>query len=234
MDILISNFLDSIIVFKYNGVINGIMTNLRITLPDELNKEFRSLIASKYGYSKGALSSATQYAILKWIIDNGKEPWLYIDSNMTLDIHETLVLPFLDVVVKSVAPKIIYISFEVSPEERALLSKLFTDYELDDEYTLFKLQQDAFLHTFQQLNQFLGIINKSSLLIELNNITIISGGNGCLCISGEITPRDYNQIIMNFLKELHIELNSNLNDFRQYSLILLNQNSKLIELGEKR
>ncbi|NVM31045.1 MAG: hypothetical protein HWN65_19545 [Candidatus Helarchaeota archaeon] len=203
---------------------------MRINLPDELDKEFRTIIASKYGYSKGALSLATQDAILKWILKNGKEPWLYIDSNMSLDIHEELILPFFKKVAELLDPQKISISFEASREELDLISKIFENFELDGDDVFFEVEKSDFIPTLRQFIRVLKVTNKPSLLIELDDLTIIGGGAGCLNICGEISTQKYNEIVLNFLKDLNVEVKSNLNDKKNYQLILLNSNSTLIEL----
>lgn len=206
------------------------MPNLRINLPEELDKEFRTIIASKYGYLKGALSLATQDAILKWILKNGKEPWLYIDSNMSLDIHEELILTFFEKVAELLDPRKISISFEASREELDIISKIFENFELDGEDVFFEVKKSDFIRTLRQFIRVLKVTNKPSLLIELDDIIIIGGGSGCLNICGEISTQKYNQIVLNFLKDLNVEIKSSLNNKKNYQLILLNSNSTLIEL----
>lgn len=208
------------------------MAHLRINLPEELDKEFRTIIASKYGYSKGALSLATQDAILKWIIKNGKEPWLYIDSNMSIDLHKDLIPVFFENVIEILNPKKIVISFQASPEEIALISKIFENFELDGEDIFLNVNQSDFPQIFNQLIKILRVDEKHSLLIELDHIRIIGGGAGCLNICGDLSPRKYNQIILKFLKELNIKHQLNLDDKKNFQLILLNPNSKLIEIYE--
>lgn len=208
------------------------MTNLRTNLPDELDKEFRTIIASKYGYSKGALSSATQDAILHWILKNGKEPWLYIDSNMTFEVHEDILIILFDIIAQVLEPKRITISFNASADECELISKVFDEFELDFNDIFFNIKKTDFKKTLGQLFQLIKIQEKSSLLIELDNVNIIGGGGGCLNIWGEISVRQYNQIVSKFLKHLNIDVQTNLTNLQNYQLILLNPNSNLIELTE--
>ena len=42
------------------------MTNLKINIPEELDRRFRETAMKKYGYSRGALSLAAQKALEKW------------------------------------------------------------------------------------------------------------------------------------------------------------------------
>lgn len=42
------------------------MSNLKINIPDELNKKFREFAMKKYGYTKGSLSLAAQKALEHW------------------------------------------------------------------------------------------------------------------------------------------------------------------------
>jgi len=43
------------------------MGRLQIVLPDELEADFREAAARKFGYKKGAISSAVKDAILNWL-----------------------------------------------------------------------------------------------------------------------------------------------------------------------
>jgi len=210
------------------------MTNLRINLPEELDKEFRTIIASKYGYSKGALSLATQDAILNWILKNGKEPWLYIDSNMSLDVHEGIMIPLFKVIAKVLDPRRIIISFSASLDEIELISKIFEKFELKNNDIFFEVEKTDFIKTLGQLFKVIKVQEKPSLLIELDSVNIIGGGGGCLSIWGEISIQKYNQIVITFLKDLNIEIQISLNNLKNYQLILLNPNSSLIELFENR
>ncbi len=208
------------------------MTNLRINLPEELDKEFRTIIASKYGFSKGSLSMATQDAILNWILKNGKEPWLYIDSNMSLEIHEAIMMVFFEIITQQLKPKRIGISFTASDDELELFSKVFEGFELDDNEVFLEVEINNITKTLRQLFKIINIQEKSSLLIELDNINIIGGGGGCLSLWGKITIQQYNQIVIKFLKELKIDIQADLTNLTNYQLILLNSNSNLIELIE--
>jgi hypothetical protein len=42
------------------------MTNLKVNIPEELDKRFRETAMKKYGYTRGALSLAAQKALEKW------------------------------------------------------------------------------------------------------------------------------------------------------------------------
>ena len=60
-------------VFKYKSSydpmkVRYIMTTIKGEIPHELEKEFRRIIALKYGFKKGNLSLALQNAIEEWII----------------------------------------------------------------------------------------------------------------------------------------------------------------------
>ena len=46
------------------------MGELKIKLPDELEKIFRMLAFKKFGYKRGAISAAAEEAIRIWIKDN--------------------------------------------------------------------------------------------------------------------------------------------------------------------
>jgi len=210
------------------------MSNLRINLPEELDKEFRAIIASKYGFSKGALSLATQDAILKWIIKNGKEPWLYIDSNMTFDINSHLLPKFFEIFSEFVNSEIIILSFRCTKEEIELITKVFEKFEIEGENVIFHLNKSEFMQTYIQLSSILQIQFKSSLMIEYNDIYLIGGGNGCLNLCGDLPLAQFNQIVTRFLKSLEIELKMELSDLKNYQLMLLNPKSELIILTENR
>jgi hypothetical protein len=45
------------------------MANLKINIPEELDKRFREIAMKKYGYTKGALSLAAEGALKKWTDD---------------------------------------------------------------------------------------------------------------------------------------------------------------------
>jgi len=204
------------------------MSNLRINLPEELDKEFRAVIASKYGFSKGALSLATQDAILKWIIKNGKEPWFYIDSNKSVDIHVDQIAQFLEIFSKYVNSERITISFMATIEEIELITKIFEKFDVEDEYVIFDLNRADFIKTFNQLSNVLQIQIKSSLMIEFDDIYLIGGGNGCFNVCGDMPIEQFNQVVTEFLNSLEVELPIELNNHKNYQLILLNPKSKLI------
>ncbi len=42
------------------------MVDIKIHIPDELNKKFREVAMKKYGYTKGSLSLAAQKALEHW------------------------------------------------------------------------------------------------------------------------------------------------------------------------
>jgi hypothetical protein len=210
------------------------MSKLRINLPEELDKEFRAIIASKYGFSKGALSLATQDAILKWIIKNGKEPWLYIDNNMTIDINVDLLSSLLEIFSKLINSEIITLSFKSTTEEIAIITKVFEKFEIEGKNVIFKLNKSDFIQTFNQLSNILQIQVKSSLMIEFDNIYLIGGGNGCFNVCGGFHVEQFNQVVTDFLTSLNIELKIELNKLKDYQLILLNQKSNLIILTENR
>jgi len=42
------------------------MANLKINIPEELDRRFRETAMKKYGYTRGALSLAAQKALEKW------------------------------------------------------------------------------------------------------------------------------------------------------------------------
>jgi hypothetical protein len=48
------------------------MSGIRVQLPDDLDKRFRSEAMKRFGYGKGSLSKAAQEAFEKWIA-SGKE-----------------------------------------------------------------------------------------------------------------------------------------------------------------
>lgn len=208
--------------------------NLRINLSEELDKEFRAIIASKYGFSKGALSLATQDAILKWIIKNGKEPWLYIDSNLTFDINSQLLTMFLEIVSEIINSEIITLSFRATKQEIELITKVFEKFEIEGENVIFHLEKSEFMQTYNQLSSILQIQFKSSLMIEFNDIYLIGGGNGCFNVCGDLPLVQFNQIVTKFLKSLDIDLPMDLNNLNNYQLIVLNPKSKLIVLTENR
>ena len=210
------------------------MTNLRINLPEELDKEFRKIIASKYGFSKGALSLATQDAILRWIIKNGKEPWLYIDGNMTLDMDDEVISTFLKSVLKTLKPEKIRISFRATQGEIQLITKLFENCEVDGDDILFTLENSEFNQTHNQLKKVIGVQNKQSLLFEFDDVSIISGGNGCFSIDGAVSAQKYNLIVKEFLTKLNKEIPSKLDNLKNYQIIFLNSGSTpLILRGEE-
>ncbi|NVM54641.1 MAG: hypothetical protein HWN66_13130 [Candidatus Helarchaeota archaeon] len=210
------------------------MTNLRINLPEELDKEFRKIIASKYGFSKGALSLATQDAILRWIIKNGKEPWLYIDGNMTLDMDDEVISTFLKSVLKTLKPEKIRISFRATQGEIQLITKLFENCEVDGDDILFTLENSEFNQTHNQLKKVIGVQNKQSLLFEFDDVSIISGGNGCFSIDGAVSAQKYNLIVKEFLTKLNKEIPPKLGNLKNYQLMFLNPGSTpLILRGEE-
>lgn len=45
------------------------MVDIKIHIPEELNKKFREVAMKKYGYTKGSLSIAAQRALEKWTYD---------------------------------------------------------------------------------------------------------------------------------------------------------------------
>ncbi len=206
------------------------MKFMRIYLPEELDKEFRTIIASKYGLSKDTFTLAIQEAILKWIIENGKEPWLYIDSNMSLELHKKLIICFFEKIFEILSPQKIAISFQASQKEREFVASIYENFELDGEDIYLYMKQSDFVPILTQLIKKLKVEEKHSLLIELDNIMIISGGAGCLSICGDISINKFNQIVIAFLKELNIEIQSDLMNKQNYQLILLNPKSIPIEI----
>jgi uncharacterized protein (UPF0335 family) len=44
------------------------MTNLKINIPEELDKMFREIAMKRYGYTKGALSLAAERALSEWVL----------------------------------------------------------------------------------------------------------------------------------------------------------------------
>jgi hypothetical protein len=55
------------------------MGELKIVLPEDIEKKFRRLAMARYGYQKGAMSRAAQEAIQSWAvveeeIDVGEDP----------------------------------------------------------------------------------------------------------------------------------------------------------------
>lgn len=209
------------------------MTNLRVNLSEEIDKEFRSMVASKYGYSKGVLSYAIQDAVLKWIIKNGKEPWLYIDSSMCFDIKDELYIQFLEILFNYINVDTIDVSFEATSEEINLINSFLTNFEIKGKDLTFHVNKSDFIKTIKQLFTILQIHLKYSLLIEFGDAYIIGGGGGCFNIEGNIPMATFNQIVMEFLKALKIEIQPNLKMLKDYQLILLNPDSKLIILTEK-
>ena len=203
---------------------------MRIYLPEELDKEFRTIIASKYGLSKDTFTLAIQEAILKWIIENGKEPWLYIDSNMSLELHKKLIICFFEKIFEILSPQKIAISFQASQKEREFVASIYENFELDGEDIYLYMKQSDFVPILTQLIKKLKVEEKHSLLIELDNIMIISGGAGCLSICGDLSIKKFNQIVIAFLKELNIEIQSDLMNKQNYQLILLNPKSIPIEI----
>ncbi|MHA1648572.1 MAG: hypothetical protein ACTSYB_00135 [Candidatus Helarchaeota archaeon] len=203
---------------------------MRIYLPEELDKEFRTIIASKYGLSKDTFTLAIQEAILKWIIENGKEPWLYIDSNMSLELHKELIICFFEKIFEILSPQKIAISFQASQKEREFVASIYENFELDGEDIYLHMKQSDFVPILTQLIKKLNVEEKHSLLIELDNIMIIGGGAGCLSICGDLSIKKFNQIVIAFLKELNIEVQSDLMNKQNYQLILLNPKSIPIEI----
>ncbi len=110
-------------------------------------------------------------------------------------------------------------------------NSLFKNFECDGEDITFKLNQLEFIQTIKQLS-IIPIHLKSSLLIEFNDIFIVGGGGGCLQIEGPLPIEKYNQIITEFLEVMKIEIPHNLNELKNYQLLLLNPNSKLIIITE--
>ena len=44
------------------------MGELKIVLPEDIEKKFRKLAMARYGYQKGAMSRAAQEAIQSWAV----------------------------------------------------------------------------------------------------------------------------------------------------------------------
>ncbi len=44
------------------------MTNLKVNIPEELDRRFREIAMKKYGYTKGALSLAAEKALTEWTV----------------------------------------------------------------------------------------------------------------------------------------------------------------------
>ena len=163
---------------------------------------------------------------------DGKEPWLYIDSNMSLEVHEEILIDLFKIVIQELDPTRIIISFTALPDEIELISKIFEHFQLNNNDVFLEVEKTDFIKTLGQLFKVIKVQEKSSLLIELDSVNIVGGGAGCLGIWGKISIQQYNQIVINFLKELNIDVQANLTNLKNYQLILLNSNSSLIELFE--
>jgi hypothetical protein len=48
------------------------MTTLKVNISSELEKKFREIAMKKYGYARGALSTAAQKALANWTLKNEK------------------------------------------------------------------------------------------------------------------------------------------------------------------